>query len=158
MTQRVVSFHYSLTNSSGQPIDSSSGRGPLSFMEGSGQIIPGLERQLSGLKKGEKKTISVPAADAYGERDEQMVIKVPYEGLPTKDVKVGDRFQGGKEPGSPVFVVIERGLTEVTLDGNHPLAGVDLTFDIEVTDIREATAEEIAHGHAHGEHGHAHYW
>ena len=153
---KVVSFHYTLTDPSGKLIDSSSGQSPLSFMEGSGQIIPGLERQMAGLKKGDKRKIGVPAVEAYGLRDDKMVIKMPREKLPVKEVKLGDRFTGGQEPHAPVFVVVELGLTEVTLDGNHPLAGVDLTFDIELVDTREATSEEISHGHAHGEHGHSH--
>ncbi len=156
MPQRVISFHYTLTDGSGQVIDSSEGQAPLSYMEGVGQIIPGLERQMAALKKGEKKKIGVPAAEAYGLRDDKKVIKVPREKLPKQDAKVGDQFTGGQGPNAPIFVVIEAGLNEVTLDGNHPLAGMDLTFDVELTDLREATAEEITHGHAHGEHGHSH--
>ena len=152
----VISFHYTLTNSSGKVLDSSQGQEPLSYIEGARQIIPGLERQLTGLKKGDKKRVAVPAAEAYGLRDDSKVLKVPREALPSKEVKVGDRFMGGKEPHAPMFVVTELGLTEVTLDGNHPLAGVDLTFDVELTGSREATMEEISHGHAHGEHGHPH--
>jgi FKBP-type peptidyl-prolyl cis-trans isomerase SlyD len=156
MAIRVVTFHYTLTDKTGKVLDSSSGKTPLSYMEGSGQIIPGLEKQLAGLKKGEKKKIAVPAAEAYGVHDERKVLKVPRQQLPTPDVKLGDRFAGGPGPEAPVFKVTELGAAEVTLDGNHPLAGVDLTFDIEMTDLREATTEEIAHGHAHGEHGHSH--
>lgn len=156
MAQRVVSFHYTLADTAGKVIDTSSGRAPLSYMEGSGQIISGLERQLAGLKKGDKRKIHVPAAEAYGLRDEKKIIKVPREALPAKEVKVGDRFTGGQEPHAPVFVVTECASAEVTLDGNHSLAGVDLTFDIELTDSRDATNDEISHGHAHGESGHSH--
>jgi FKBP-type peptidyl-prolyl cis-trans isomerase SlyD len=125
-------------------------------MEGSGQIIPGLERQIVSLKQGDKKKIEVPAIEAYGVRDKTKIIRVPLEQLPSKTVKVGDRFSGGQDAHAPVFVVTEVSATEATLDCNHPLAGVDLTFDVEVTSAREATAEEITHGHAHGEHGHSH--
>lgn len=156
MSQRVISFHYTLTDKSGKVIDASKERGPLSFMEGIGQIIPGLERQLSILKVGDKKKIQVPAAEAYGERDEQRVVKVQPDQLPTKEVKVGDKFSGGPEAHAPVFVVTNVTSTEVTLDGNHSLAGVDLIFDVELTAVREATEEELSHGHAHGEHGHSH--
>ena len=107
---RVVSFYYTLTDKPGKVLDSSAGHAPLSFIEGSGAIIPGLERQMTSLKKGDKKKVLVPAAEAYGAQK----------------------------------------------DGSHPLAGVDLTFDIEITGAREATPEEKAHGHAHGEHGHSH--
>lgn len=156
MTQRVVSFHYTLTDAAGKVLDSSKDRAALSFMEGAGQIIPGLERQLVDLKKGDKKKVRVPAAEAYGQRDENKVVKVPSHELPSKDVKIGDRFSGGQEPHAPVFVVTQITEDQVTLDGNHSLAGVDLTFDVELTDTREATAEEISHGHAHGEGGHSH--
>ena len=87
---KIVSFHYTLTNADGKVLDSSEGRGALSFMEGAGEIIPGLERQLAGLKKGEKKQIHVPAAEAYGLRDEMKVITVGPQDLPAKNVKVGD--------------------------------------------------------------------
>jgi FKBP-type peptidyl-prolyl cis-trans isomerase SlyD len=153
---RVVSFHYTLTDAAGKVIDCSSGRTPLSYMEGSGQIIPGLEKQMTGLKKGDKKVLRVPAAEAYGERNEKKLIKVLREQLPSREVQVGDQFTGGEEPHAPVFVVTHLTEKEATLDGNHPLAGIDLTFDVELIDMREATAEEVSHGHAHGEDGHSH--
>lgn len=150
---KVISFHYTLTDKSGAVIDSSEGRGAFAFMEGAGQIIPGLERQILALKPGDKKRVEVAAKEAYGERQEQHVIKVQKSQLPP-DVKKGDRLSGG--PGGPVFLVMEVGEAEATLDGNHALAGKDLTFDVEIAAVREATAEEQAHGHAHGEHGHSH--
>lgn len=156
MTQRVISFHYTLTGPDGNVIDSSRERGALSYIEGSGQIIPGLERELKALQKGDKRTINVPAASAYGERHQNLVIKLHPDKLPSKSVKPGDRFSGGPEAHAPVFVVISVTETEVTLDGNHSLAGMDLTFDVEMTGVREATADELSHGHAHGEHGHSH--
>ena len=156
MSKRVVSFHYTLTDKTGQTIDSSAGRSPLSYIEGTGSIIPGLERQLSLLSVGDKRKISVAAAEAYGLRDETKLVKVPRSAIPAADVKVGDRFTGGEGEHAPVFVVTECAETEITLDGNHPLAGLDLTFDIELTGTRPATAEELSHGHAHGEHGHSH--
>ena len=156
MSKRVISFHYTLTDVSGKVLDSSEGRGPLSFMEGAGQIIPGLESHLIALQKGDKRKIEVPAAVAYGLRDEEKVIKVPRTELPVKEVKIGARFNGGEDGHGPIFVVTELTATDVTLDANHFLAGIDLTFDVELTDIREATGEELSHGHAHGEHGHSH--
>ncbi len=153
---RVLSFHYTLTDAVGKILDSSEGRGPLSFIEGSGQIIPGLENQLSKLKAGDKREIKVAAADAYGQKDHQLILKAPKSELPVPQVKVGDRFKGGPDQHSPIFTVIEVGDTEVTLDGNHPLAGQDLTFNVEITEIREATPQELQHGHTHGEHGHDH--
>ena len=125
-------------------------------MEGAGQIIPGLENRLSKMAAGAKDRVTVAAADAYGEKDDQLVIKMPKSGLPVPTVKVGDRFRGGPDEHSPVFTVTAVTEAEVTLDGNHPLAGEDLTFDVEIVEIREATAQEKEHGHAHGPHGHDH--
>ena len=156
MSQRIISFHYTLTDPKGKVIDSSKGRPAFAFMEGAGQIIPGLEREVLLLKKGDKRVINVKAAEAYGLRKEDMVVTVSRTELPVPDVKVGDRFSGGKDPHSPVFVVTSVTETEATLDGNHTLAGVDLTFDVELVDTREATSEELAHGHAHGPEGHSH--
>lgn len=154
MKRRVISFHYTLTDPSGQTIDSSSGRDPLTFMEGAGQIIPGLEAELGKLKAGDKKKIGVKADDAYGQRDPQALIDVPVEKLPSKTVKVGDQFRSNQSPLPLTVTKVTE--THVTLDANHPLAGVDLMFDVEVTTIRDATEEELAHGHAHGPGGHSH--
>lgn len=156
MKQRVISFYYTLTDAAGKVLDSSKDGEAFSFIEGTGQIIPGLEKQLMELKIGDKKKINVPAAEAYGRRDESRVIKVPRQELPSQDVKLGERFKGGSEDDAPLFVVTQLGETEVTFDGNHPLADIDLTFDVELTEVREATADELSHGHAHGTHGHSH--
>ena len=156
MSRRILSFHYTLSNLSGDILDSSSMRGPLALLEGGGQIIPGLEKEIVRLKTGDKKEIKVPAAEAYGEKEEDLLIKVPRSKLPAQEIKVGDRFRGGDDPQSPVFVVTALDENEATLDGNHPLAGQDLVFQIEVTEIREATAEELTHGHVHGAGGHSH--
>ena len=154
MKRKVISFHYTLTDPTGQTIDSSSGREPLTYMEGAGQIIPGLETELGKLKAGDKKKIGVKADDAYGQRDPQALIDVPREKLPSQTVKVGDQFRSNQSP-LPLTVTKVTD-THVTLDANHPLAGVDLTFDVEITTIRDATEEELAHGHAHGPGGHSH--
>jgi FKBP-type peptidyl-prolyl cis-trans isomerase SlyD len=156
MKQRVISFYYTLTDAAGKVLDSSKDGEAFSFIEGTGQIIPGLEKELMELKIGDKKKITVPAAEAYGTRDEERVFKVPRQELPSQDLKLGDRFKGGPEDNAPIFVVTQLAETEVTLDGNHPLAGMDLTFDVELVGTREATADELSHGHAHGEHGHSH--
>ena len=157
MARKVVTFHYSLTNVDGDTIDSSKSGEPFSFLEGAAQIIPGLEKAMLDLKAGDKKKIRVQAAEAYGERAETMVVKVPREKLPTQEIRVGDRFRGGPDEHSPVFMVKEVTDTIVTLDGNHPLAGQDLNFAVEIVDVREATAEELSHGHVHGEGGHHHH-
>jgi FKBP-type peptidyl-prolyl cis-trans isomerase SlyD len=156
MSQKVISFHYTLTDSAGTTLDSSAGSEPLTFLEGVGQIIPGLEAHLRNMKVGGKKHVMVKAKDGYGEKDPKNVVEVPLEQMPTRGIKVGDRFRAGQETHSPVVTVVKVTATHVTLDGNHPLAGMDLTFDVEIAEVREATADELAHGHAHGSGGHAH--
>jgi FKBP-type peptidyl-prolyl cis-trans isomerase SlyD len=156
MPQRVISFHYTLTDSTGKTLDSSDGSEPLTFLEGVQQIIPGLERELTGLKPGDKKLVTVRAADAYGDKDDKKIVDVPLTQMPTKTIKVGDQFRAGEGHQAPVVTATKVTATHVTLDANHPLAGIDLTFAIEITAVRDATAEELAHGHAHGPGGHHH--
>lgn len=153
MSKRVVSFHYKLTDPSGKQLDSSQGHDPLTFMEGVGQIIPGLEKVIATLKKGDKQNVKVAAAEAYGERDERYVVKVPRQNFPEGEIRVGDEFQSSEDPNAHPFRVTEVSLQEITLDANHPLAGVDLSFDVEIVETREATAEELSHGHVHGPDG-----
>lgn len=155
MSAKVFSFHYTLTNADGQVLDSSDGHEPLVFMEGVGQIIPGLEAEVVRMNKGDRKKIEVKAADAYGEHDLERLIEVPLEILPKeKKVEIGDQFKAGNQPGPMTVTHVTE--THATLDANHPLAGKDLTFDVELTGLRDATEEEIAHGHAHGPGGHGH--
>ncbi|MBU3759792.1 MAG: peptidylprolyl isomerase [Candidatus Omnitrophica bacterium] len=157
--QRVISFHYTLTDSSGKRLDSSAGGEPFSFMEGVMQIVPGLERELTALEPGTKKRIPVAAQDAYGVKKDDLIVTVAKSQMPSggSDISIGDRFKGGAEDHAPIFTVTHLTDTDVTLDANHPLAGVDLVFDVEITGIRPATDEEIAHGHAHGPEGHGHH-
>ncbi len=134
-------------------LDSSSGSDPLSYLEGSGQIIPGLEKQLALLSVGDQRTVQVEAEHAYGQHDETLVMEVPRDRLPkTEELSVGDQFSGRSPDGESgaVFTVVALSDETVTLDGNHPLAGEDLTFEVEITAVRDATEEELAHGHAHG--------
>ncbi len=155
---RVISIHYTLTNDSGEELDSSRGGDPLTYLEGVGNIIPGLETEVAKLQSGEKKTVKVKAADAYGEKRPDLVMEVPRSQFPADiQIKVGDRFQTQHGPHAPVFQVKKVTDSHVTIDGNHPLAGVDLTFAVEVTEVRAATEEEVAHGHAHGPGGHHHH-
>lgn len=157
LNPRVVSFHYTLKNSAGEQLESSFGSDPLMFMEGTGQIIPGLEEAIKTLKAGDKKTITVKAADAYGEIEDEMIVEVPKDRLPKKDVEVGDRFHADAGDGHAQVVQVTKVTdTHVTIDGNHPLAGQDLTFEVEIDATRDATQEEVAHGHAHGPGGHNH--
>jgi FKBP-type peptidyl-prolyl cis-trans isomerase SlyD len=149
--RRVVSFHYTLRDPGGRVLDSSAGGEPISYLEGAGQIIDGLDEQLRGVAAGAKSRVTVPAKKAYGERDPAQVQRVKRGLLPLEgELSVGDQFQTGPDRADPVVTVAGIEGDDVLLDANHPLAGVDLTFDVEITAVREATAEELSHGHAHG--------
>ena len=153
---RVLSFHYVLTNDKGEVLDSSRNADPFQVMEGKQQIIPMLEEALFGMSVGEKKLLHAPAEMAYGPVHEKLRIKVSRSQLPPENVQVGTQFTAAETGNSVIFSIVKIEGEEVFLDGNHPLAGVDLNFDVEVLAIREATAEEQEHGHAHGEGGHHH--
>jgi FKBP-type peptidyl-prolyl cis-trans isomerase SlyD len=149
--RRVITFHYTLLDPTGRLIDSSAGGEPVTYLEGGGQIIEGLEDQLRMAESGAKVRVNVPAAKAYGERDPDQVQRVNRHLLPVEgELKVGDSFQAGEDRHAPVVTVMGIEGEEVLLDANHPLAGVDLTFEIEIVGVRDASAEEIEHGHAHG--------
>ncbi len=150
MSNRVIAFHYSLTDPQGRQLDSSQENAPLTYMEGVGQIIPGLEKAISSLQVGDKKNVQVLAAEAYGQRDDRYIVKVARQNLPAEEIQIGDEFQSEEDPNSHPFRVIAVDSNEITLDANHPLAGVDLNFAVEIVSIREASPEEITHGHAHG--------
>lgn len=155
--RRVIGFHYTLKDKDGALIDTSDGQEPLFFLEQSQQIIPGLEKVLSLLNVGDKRQIEVKAADAYGEVNQELIIKVQRTQFPPDaKLKVGDQFQVNEDEHAPVFTIMSIENDEVTVDGNHPMAGKDLFFDVEVTAVRPATAEEMSHGHAHGPGGHHH--
>ena len=154
---RVVTFHYTLRDPAGRVLDSSAGGDPITYLEGAGQIIDGLDQRLRATEAGVKARVQVPAAQAYGERDPAQVQRVKRAVLPVDgEVKVGDTFQAGADRFAPTVTVAAIEGDEVLLDANHPLAGVDLTFDVEIVSARVANAEELRHGHAHGPGGHAH--
>jgi len=156
MPKTVVTFHYALHNMDGQLLDSSTGGEPIAYLEGGGQIIDGLEEALRGATAGEKRKVEVAAARAYGVRDASLVRKVKRSQLPVDEIKIGDMFQTGQDHHAPVVTVTAIDGDDVTLDANHPLAGVDLVFDTEIVSVRAASKEEIAHGHVHGAGGHHH--
>lgn len=157
LSPRVVSFHYTLKNSTGETLESSFGSDPLVFLEGVGQIIPGLESAIKAMKPGDKQTVTVKAAEAYGEVEPEMIVEVPKEKLPKKDVAVGDQFHADAGDGHAQVVTVTKVTdSHVTIDGNHPLAGQDLTFEVEIDSVRDASKEEMQHGHAHGPGGHDH--
>lgn len=154
---RVIGFHYTLRDEDGQVLDSSSGGDPLFFLEGREQIIPGLERQLVGLAPGDKRSIPVKAADAYGEPNPELVVQVKRSQFPADaTLEIGDQFTVDAAESAPVFTIVDLDAENVTVDGNHPMAGKDLFFDVEIIAMREATAQELSHGHAHGPDGHEH--
>ena len=147
----VVSMHYKLTNNEGQVLDSSEGAEPLSYLHGAGNIIPGLEQALVGKVQGEKLQVQVAPGDAYGEIRAEMIQVVPraaFQGVDT--IEPGMAFQAqGPDGATQQIMVREVDGDNITIDANHPLAGVELTFDVEIVGVREASEEEIAHGHVH---------
>ncbi len=155
---KVVSIHYVLTNNSGEELDSSGGE-PLVYLHGEGQIIPGLEKQLEGLSRGDKREkIEIKPEDGYGEFQQELIKKLDRNALPGDvEIQVGMQFMSLMPDGQrrPFLVSAVEG-NQVEIDGNHPMAGQTLNFKIEVTEIRDATEEELAHGHAHGPGGHKH--
>lgn len=155
--RRVVTFHYTLRDPQGRVLDTSAGGEPVTYLEGAGQIIDGLDEQLRMANPGEKARVVVAAAKAYGQHDPAQVQRVKRGLLPVEgELKVGDQFQAGNDRYAPTVTVRAIEGDEVLLDANHPLAGVDLTFDVEIVGARPATASELAHGHAHGPEGHEH--
>jgi len=156
---KVVLIHYTLKNDSGEVIDSSSGGDPLAYIHGQGNIIPGLEKALEGKQSGDKLNVRVEPSDGYGERDDGLVQQVPrraFGGAP--NVQPGMQFHAQTSQGQTRVVTVTRIQGDmVTVDGNHPLAGENLHFDVEVTEVRDATEEELEHGHVHGPGGHHHH-
>jgi FKBP-type peptidyl-prolyl cis-trans isomerase SlyD len=147
----AVSIHYTLTNDDGEVLDSSIGDEALVFLQGSGNIISGLEDALIGKVAGDKFNVRIAPEDAYGELMEDMIQVISrdmFEGI--DDIEVGMQFHADVSSGSGVVTVVSIDDDNITIDGNHPLAGLALTFDVEVIDVRPATEEEAAHGHIHG--------
>jgi FKBP-type peptidyl-prolyl cis-trans isomerase SlyD len=149
--KRVVSIHYRLTNDAGEELDSSTGGDPLAYLHGSNSLIPGLESALTGQSAGDKLKVTVQPTDAYGEISSDLVQVVPIDAFDSpENVKPGVQFQA-QGPDGQVQLITVREVNDagVTIDANHPLAGQVLHFDVSVEDVREASAEEIAHGHVH---------
>ncbi|EWH01757.1 FKBP-type peptidyl-prolyl cis-trans isomerase [Halomonas sp. BC04] len=150
----VVAFHYTLTNDAGEVLDSSEGRDPLTYLHGAGNIIPGLEKELEGRESGEKLNVTVAPEEGYGEVQPQLVQEVPRDAFQgVEAVEPGMQFQAQTQGGPLMVTVTKIEGDTVTVDGNHPLAGQKLNFDVEIADVREASQEEIEHGHVHGEGG-----
>ncbi|HXU82570.1 MAG TPA: peptidylprolyl isomerase [Polyangia bacterium] len=155
--QKVVTIDYTLTDEQGEVLDTSQGQEPLVYIQGSGTIIPGLEEALEGKQVGDALSVKIDPSRGYGERDEELVQEVPRERFPAGgEITVGMRFHAQGTGGSHVVTVVAVDDKKVTVDANHPLAGVTLSFDVKVLEIREATADELKHGHVHGKGGHQH--
>ena len=153
----VVSIHYELRDAEGNQLDSSKDQEPLVYLHGANNIIVGLEQELEGKKVGDELSIAVTPELGYGMPVEALVQQVPTSSFgEIKDVEVGMRFQAETEQGPvPVMVTaVENDM--VTVDGNHPLAGKELHFEVKIEEVREATKEELDHGHVHGPGGHEH--
>jgi FKBP-type peptidyl-prolyl cis-trans isomerase SlyD len=155
--QKVVMIHYTLTDDEGEKLDSSMGGEPLAFIQGLGNIISGLENALKGRVKGDRFKVSIDPEEGYGPHDKEKIQPVPrsaFEGV--EEVMPGMQFQAQTPEGVQLVTVVDVAGDEVILDGNHPMAGMTLHFDVEVMDVRDATPEEIEHGHVHGPGGHHH--
>lgn len=153
---KIAQIEYTLTNSAGEVMDKSNGQ-PLSYLHGHHNLIPGLEAELLGKAVGDKFTATIAAADAYGEKHEGMIQQVPsnlFQGV--ENIEVGMRFEAQSDQGVQAVEIVAIDGDQVTVDANHPLAGQDLTFEVEVVGVRDASAEELEHGHAHGAGGHQH--
>ncbi|MCJ8169788.1 FKBP-type peptidyl-prolyl cis-trans isomerase [Atopomonas sediminilitoris] len=149
----AVSIHYTLTNDAGEVLDSSKDAEPLVYLQGAGNIIAGLENALLGKQSGDSLKVSIEPADAYGEQDDSLIAELSrnmFEGV--DELAVGMQFHASAPDGGlQIVTIIGLDGDKVTVDGNHPLAGQRLHFDVNVVEVREATADELAHGHIHGE-------
>ena len=155
---RVVTIHYTLKNDAGTVLDSSAGGEPLAYIQGHGNLVAGLEKALEGKQDGNALAVSVAPADGYGIRDEALIQRVPKRSLQgSGEIKKGMQFQARTDDGMRLFTVTAVMGDMVTLDGNHPLADQTLHFEIEIVEVREATTEELEHGHVHGAGGHHHH-
>jgi FKBP-type peptidyl-prolyl cis-trans isomerase SlyD len=155
--QKVVTLHYTLTDNDGKVIDKSED-GSFAYLHGASNIIPGLEDALTGKSAGEEMSVSVSPEQAYGVRDESMLQQVPKNMFEdASQIAVGTQFHAQGPNGEMLVVTVMEVQDEhVVVDGNHPLAGVELNFDVKIIDVRDASEEEVEHGHVHAPGGHHH--
>ena len=147
----VVGIEYTLTDDQGTVLDTSEGREPLYFLQGVGQIISGLEEALDGRAIGEKFSVAIPPEKGYGVRNDVLIQQVPRDRFPADaEIEEGMQFRASSEEGPIVVTVTNVSIDFVMVDGNHPLAGQNLNFAVEVVAVREATEQELDHGHVHG--------
>ena len=152
----VVSFEYTLKDDAGAVLDTSEGGEPLTYLHGSGNIIPGLEKALEGKAAGDNLDLTVGPDEGYGRRDEKLIRNLPVRKLSDKNPVAGRRCRAQLEEGVAVVMVTSVKGDYATVDANHPLADKTLHFSVKVTEVRAATEEEITHGHVHGAGGHHH--
>ena len=154
--EKVVGIHYTLRDNEGNVLDSIEGRDQLYYLQGFGNLIPGMEEGLEGKQHGDKFSLVISPEKGYGLREEEAVQQVPVQAFNGASVEVGMQFKAGNEHGQYIVTVVAVEGDTVTVDANHPLAGVELHFAVEVIEVRDASDEEIAHGHVHGPGGHHH--
>jgi len=155
--RRAVTIHYTLKNDADELLESSQGRDPLTYLHGVGNIVPGLEKALAGKQAGDVVKASLAPADAYGAHEEQRVRNVPLRKLPEARVRAGQRYRVQTDRGPINALVTAVKGDYATVDLNHPFAGMNLHFEVTVVGVREATAEELEHGHVHEPGGHHHH-
>lgn len=154
---RVVLIHYTLKDDAGAVVDTSAGAEPLAYIQGHGNLVAGLEKALEGKQDGDAVVVSVAPADGYGKHDAALIQRAPKRSLQgSGEIKKGMQFQARTDDGMRMFTVTAVVGDMVTLDGNHPLADKNLNFDVKIVSVREATSEELEHGHVHGAGGHHH--
>ena len=153
---RAVRFHYSVAEQGQESVENSHGGEPLAVLIGHGYIIPGLEKAMEGHEAGDSFGVDVVAADAYGERREGMGQRIPKKHFGNQPLQPGMQVVLNTNMGPRAVTIEKVGMTVVDVDLNHPMAGKDLHFDIDIVEVREASAEELEHGHVHGEGGHHH--
>ena len=151
---KVVTINYTIRNDDGSVVDSTSDGSPFLYLQGHQNIIPGLENQLEGKAKGDSFKVSIPPKHGYGEKNPNLIQEIPKGQFPEpSELQVGMQFQADTPDGPMILTILEINESSVKVDGNHPLAGQALHFEVEVMELREATDEEIQHGHVHGEGG-----
>ena len=153
----VVTFHYTLSGEQGETLESTRESDPMLYLHGAGNIIPGLEKAMDGREAGDTFSVTISPEEAYGPRVPGKVQRVPAKHFPQpQKLRAGQRVRLNTRRGPMQAVVLKVGRFNVDIDANHPLAGRTLTFDVEIIDVRDATAEEMAHRHAHGPGGAQH--
>ena len=154
---KVGTINYTLKDKDGEVIDETQD-GSFAYLHGARNIIPGLENELEGKEVGYKNSVVIEPKDAYGERNLEQIQRVPLSMFPDDvEIQEGMQFEAQSDDGMPIVVTVTAiDAGEVIVDGNHPLAGIQLYFDIEVIDVRDASEEELEHGHVHGSGGHEH--